>query len=212
MRLHDAQAYARASAEHDAAAYATYERTHGRTYGDALNREEILRTATRAGGPKEVIHRSLHGRGQSAARLPAQPEPLAKRRPSGPPKNCTRHRACGSRAHRPVPCGVLLELQMLRVLPVDPSFAAKANCTNAATRRTEVEEIATPRHRQKLAACSPVARWHGKSDGSNPLRPPASDPAAGRCEGDRASLLILPEHLSGHRSIPSVSRVKARNR
>lgn len=68
-----------------------------------------------------------------------------------------------------------------------------ASCTNSATRRVQAYQVDARRHHIDVSsrvACSPIARWRGESDGSNPLRRPTNFSAADRAlQYDRACLI-----------------------
>lgn len=149
--------------------------SHGRSGTDGLTKtdsptSEISANATQAGGLKGFIDKGA-GSEQRAAQprdsrnrsiiSPASPVPV-RYGFAAPSQNNYQLRKAQSSAGRPLTC--------------ETSQAA----STPLTRRIQVLNVGTHRHHfAEEVACSPVARWRGRSDGSDPLRPPA-DPAAGR--------------------------------
>ncbi len=179
MREHDAAAYAQALLEHCPSIMRRHmPRTDGRTDGltqSIFRNRESFRNASRAGGLKD----SSTGSTQNTAR-----------RPDSRTSTVDLATFTALRSGQLTPAAVVARSANAQSFAGRPlaSEVVETSLTASSplTRRVSMLNVGTDRHHPSWVACSPMARWRGRSGGSNPLRPPTSLSTADRCKGSIA--------------------------
>lgn len=181
MHEHHAQARCSTAPKPHAAAHATDGRTDVLTQKHSTKRE-IFRIATRAISAKRI---SESGSGQNPARLPDSGKVTSPTSLPGQPRTASQTLdAVDVLGGGPRGGGVSRSKKNAQGFSARPQLRNIAACTNTASRRVQAWTTDARRHQStsRRVGCSPVARWHGRSHGSDPLRPPAYSSAAGRIE------------------------------